>query len=186
LPSCKSFWLVEMQGFEPLAQSTRNVRYSDGLAVPVETFESTLEWNVGHMVNVTPAWAFGGTLSVGSQGGSGIFTGVKLRARRWISPDWSLELAGGLLESGAQYPSARGVTADLRINVRDQGAFFVRWDRVRVSVQSWPDDSYFDPGGHQQAVSLGAAAGSVPALIGTGALGLGYVILLALFLSDSN
>lgn len=183
LPACKSFWLVEMQGFTPLVQTKRLVRYSDGQPVEATAFESSLEWNLGHMVNVSPTFAIGGTLSVGPHGGSGIFTGLKARARHWLSEDLSLELAGGLLEAGGHYPSARGATADARINVRDHGAFFVRWDGVSLSGIQYPDASYVDEGGFQQAVYVGAAAGSVPALIGTGALGLGYVIVIALVIA---
>lgn len=186
LPACKSFWLLELQGFTPLAQTTRLVSYSDGRPVEMTAFEGTLEWNLGHMVNVSPTFAIGGTLSVGPHGGSGIFTGLKARARHWLSEDLSLELAGGLLEAGGHYPSARGATADVRINVRDQGAFFVRWDGVSLPGERHPDARYVDEGGFQQAVSVGVAAGSVPALVATGALGLGYVIFIALYLGASN
>lgn len=186
LPSCKSFWLVEMQGYTPLVQSTRPVSYGPGTPSDVQSFESNLEWNVGHMVNLTPTFALGGTLSIGPRGGSGIFTGAKLRARRWISPDWSLELVGGLLESGIRYPEARGVTFDVRVNVRDQGGFFVRWDGVSLAPETWQGNDYYDAGGFQQALSVGAVAGSVPALVGTGALGVGYLILLGVFLSNAD
>ena len=185
LPACKSFWVVEMQGYTPLAQSSRSVSYGGGPQVAVEAFESNLEWNLGHMVNLSSTLALGGTLSIGPSGGTGIFTGARVRARRWMSPDWSLELSGGLLDSDARYPSARGVTFDARVNIRDQGAFFVRWDGASLESESFPESEYFDAGGFQHALSIGAAAGSVPALVGTGALGLGYVILLGVYLSDS-
>lgn len=186
MPACKSYWLIEMQGYTPLTQTTRSVTYGGG-GGPVEmgVFESQLEWNVGHMVNLTPTFALGGTLSVGPHGGSGIFTGLKGRARHWLNPSLSLELAGGLLETGARHPSARGTTADVRINVRDQGAFFVRWDGVSLPEEEWPGGGT-DSGGFQQALSVGASAGSVPALIGTGALGLGYVIVMGLFLANAS
>lgn len=186
LPICKSYWLIELQAHTPLVQTTRLVSYSDGQPVEMQAFESNVEWNVGHMVNVTPTFAVGGALSVGPHGGSGIFTGLKARARHWLSEDLSIELAGGLLEYGQQYPSARGATADVRINVRDQGAFFVRWDGASLSRVQHPDASYVDEGGFQQAISVGAAAGSAPGLIATGALGLGYVILLGIFLADAS
>ena len=185
LPTCKSFWLLEMQGYTPLTRTSRRVTYGSVRPVEVQAFESNLEWNLGHMVNLTPTFALGGTLSIGPSGGTGIFSGARLRARRWISPDWSLEVSGGLLDSDVRYPSARGVTFDARVNIRDQGAFFVRWDGASLSPESFPESEYFDPGGFQQAISIGAAAGSVPALVGTGALGLGYVILLGVYLSDS-
>ncbi len=185
IPACKSFWIVEMQGYTPLAQSSRRVTYGGGPSVEIQAFESNLEWNLGHMVNLTPKFALGGTLGIGPSGGTGIFTGARVRARRWISPEWSVELSGGLLDSNVRYPSARGVTFDARVNIRDQGAFFVRWDGASLPPESFPEAEHFDPGGFQQAVSIGAAAGSVPALVGTGVLGLGYVILLGVYLSGS-
>ena len=186
MPACRTFWLLEMQGYTPLAQTTRNVTYSDGRPVAVTAFESTLEWNVGHMVNVAPNWAVGGVLSVGPQGGTGIFTGFKGRVRRWLSPDFSVEMSAGLLDAQVRYPPTRGATADLRLNIRDQGAFFVRWDGVSLDDIQFPDAGYAEEGGLQHAFSVGASAGSVPALIGTGALGLGYVIVLGLFLADAS
>jgi hypothetical protein len=186
LPTCKSFWIMEMQGYTPLAQTTRQVTYGDVAPVSRQAFESNLEWNLGHMVNLTPNLALGGTLSIGPTGGTGIFTGARLRARRWMSRDWSLELSGGLLDSNMRYPGVRGATFDARVNIRDQGAFFVRWDGASLSRESFPEYGHFDPGGFQQAFSIGAAAGSVPALVGTGALGLGYLILLGVYLSDAS
>lgn len=184
LPACKTFWLIELQGYKPLAQTTRTITYSDGNPVSVRAFEGTLEWNAGHMINLTPSFAVGGLLSIGPRGGSGAFAGLKARARHWLSEDLSVELTGGLLEAASQYPSGRGATADVRINIRDQGAFFVRWDGVSLGAREQVEPGYVDERGFQQAISIGAAAGSWPAVIGTGALGLGYVIVLGLFLAN--
>lgn len=186
LDACRSFWIIEMQGQTPLAQTTREVVYGGDVPSGLTAFESELEWNLGHMVNVTPKLAVGGVVSAGTNGGSGVLAGLKVRVRRWLTEDISLEVEGGLLRTEDRYPVAHGVTADLRVNVRDQGSFFVRWDGVDIAPLRAPGGSYFDPGGFEQALSVGVGLGSVPALVGTGALGLGYVILLATFLAHAD
>jgi hypothetical protein len=163
---------------------------SDNPETRREAFTETLEWNLGHMVNVSPGWALGGLFTIGT-GNDDALTGIKLRARRWMSRDVSVELEGGILRTNANnavYPGVTGSTADLRLNIRDQGSFFVRWDGVRLpSVEPIlvPGEfGYADPGGFQHGISVGASAGSIPALIGTGALGLAYTILFGLYWTD--
>ncbi len=184
LPECRSFWLIEMQGIAPLVQTDRQVSYGGGMETRSNAFDQVLEWNLGHMVNLTPTFAVGGVFTVGS-GGSDALTGVRARGRRWMSKDVSLELGGGLLRTtarGAAYAGVNGATVDLRLNIRDQGSFFVRWDGLSLpEVRQTGDWTFYDPGGFQQGLSVGASAGSVPALIGTGALGLAWTILFALF-----
>lgn len=187
LPACRSFWIVEMQGSTAVIQTTRLVSYGQGFETGTEAFDERLEWNLGHMVNLTPTFAFGGVLTVGN-GNTDALTGVRVRARRWLSPNVSMELQGGLLRTtagGAAYPGVNGGTVDLRLNIRDQGSFFVRWDGVSLPEKRVTDSWVFhDPGGFHHGLSVGASAGSVPALVGTGALGLAYTILLALWWND--
>lgn len=188
LPACKSFWLIEMQGSTAVVQTTRMVSYGGDLQTATDAFGEVLEWNLGHMVNVSPTFAVGGVLTVGS-GSSDALTGLRLRARHWLSDDLSVELEGGLLKTtagGAAYPGTNGATADLRLNIRDQGSFFVRWDGVSLPevlpTESW---MHHDPGGFHHALSVGASAGSVPALLGTGALGVAWVIFFAVYWTGS-
>lgn len=187
LPACKSFWILEMQGTTALVQTTRLVSHGDGYETATDAFDERLEWNLGHMVNVSPTFALGGVLTVGN-GNTDALTGVRLRARRWMSRDVSVEAEGGLLRTtagGATYPGVNGTTLGLRLNIRDQGSFFVRWDGVSIPEERRNDHWVFhDPGGFQHGLSVGASAGSVPALIGTGALGLAYTILLAIWWND--
>lgn len=185
LPDCKSFWIVEMQAHTPLAQTERTVIYAYGGPSRMQMFENVLEWNAGHMVNLTDRFALGGVATLGTQGVNG-FSGLKIRARRWMSEDVAVELQAGLLRTGERYPPATGMTADLRLDIRDQGAFFVRWDGVPLSEISHPETGHYDLGGFQQALSVGVGLGSVPALVGSGALGLGYVILLGIFLGHAD
>lgn len=152
-----------------------------------EPFDAVVEWNVGHMVNTSPGWALGGELTVGS-GNDDPLTGLRARARRWLTSDLSLELEGGIVRSNAadtQFPGIAGPTAALRLNARDQGFFYVRWDALSIPEESRPDIDH-DPGGTHHGVSVGAAAGSWPGLIGTGTLGLVYAVLLGTYVSQAS
>lgn len=184
LPACGSFWLIEMQRSTPLAQTSRTVRW--GTNGPEERWDAitqTWEWNLGYMANLTPDFALGALVTIGT-GNDDFLTGTKLRARRWLSPNLSLELEGGILwtnAGGPFSPPVSGSTADLRLNFRDQGSFFVRWDGFRLP-SSEPilvpgGYGFTDPGGFQHGISVGASAGSTPALIATGAFGLAIIIL---------
>lgn len=184
-PICRSFWIFEMQGQTPVAQSRRPIFYQDEPPVQMHSFESELEWNLGHMMNLTPSWALGGVVTLGTGTGDHI-SGVKARARRWLNPNVSLELQGGLLRTGNRQPAPMGVTADVRLNIRDQGSVFVRWDGVDLDELGTPGGHYYDPAAFAQAFSVGIGVGSTPAAIGTGALGLGFAIVLGLLLQDSN
>lgn len=186
-PACKSFWIVEMQASTPLAQTQRTVMYAGGMTRSVETFEHVLEWNLGHMVNLGPTFALGGVVTAGT-GANDPLTGLKVRVRRWLSPDVSVEAEGGMVRTNGShrfYPSATGGTADLRLNIRDQGSFYVRWDGVRLPQEDYLLDGGSDAGGFEQAFSVGVGLGSVPALAGTGAMGLGLVVLWAMVAGDS-
>jgi hypothetical protein len=186
VPACRSFWIVEMQGNTPLAQTERRVTWINDQSVPLETFDHVLEWNLGHMVNLSTTFAIGGVVTAGT-GSDGPFTGVKLRARRWLSPDLSLEAEGGLMRTNAmdsRFPAETGGTADFRLNIRDQGSFYVRWDGISLSEASFAVSGTDDPGGFQQAFSVGVGLGSFPALAGSGALGLAFLILIAMLADD--
>jgi hypothetical protein len=187
-PACKTFWIVELQGLIPMAQTTRTVQTGGGYTYEARAFEEVVEWNIGHMVNVGDRYAVGGVLTVGS-GGADPLTGVRLRGRRWLTEDLSLEIEGGLLRTdagGFRWAGVNGWTADVRLNIRDQGSFFLRYDGVNVPEQTypWSDAGYSDPGGLHHGLSLGATAGSVPALVGTGAMGLLYAVMLAIYIGN--
>ena len=191
LPACKTFWVVEMQGFVPIVQATRTLTYYDqdmvSFQYELESFEEAVEWNLGHMVNVGSGYAIGGILTAGT-GNSDPLTGIKVRGRKWLGENLSVELEAGLLRNdagGGQFGSVNGWTSDVRLNVRDQGSFFVRYDGVSVPQSSviGPYGS-FDPGGVDQGFSVGVSAGSVPALIGTGALAGFLAVLMASLWND--
>ena len=186
LPACKSFWIVEMQGHEPLVQTTRTIQYNHATPYQTDWTEFALEWNLGHMANVTPTLALGGVMTLGT-GSDGPFTGLKARARGWVSPAVSVELESGLLRTtggGGFYPARNGLTADVRLNVRDQGSFYVRWDGVDLPARV--TDFMDEPGGFHQALSIGVGLGSKPALWATGAVAAGYLALLGLLIASGG
>ena len=179
-PACGGFFLVEAQGVFPLLATTRLLDFSGGRSVRVESFESCLEWNLGYMVNVSPDWAVGGALSLGT-GSYDALTGVRARVRRWLGPQLSVEMQGGVVLTHARnfgLGVRKGATADARLNIGDHGSFFVRWDGVHVPPQRTPDDQIWDSGGFQQALHVGVGTGSTWTAIGTGALALWYTFLL--------
>jgi len=185
LPDCKTFWIVEMQAFVPLAQTTRTVT-SGPTDFPYpyasEAFENQVEWNVGHMVNVGDVYAVGGVFTVGP-GKSDAWRGIKVRGRRWLSGNLSMEVEAGLLRDNTGdlgWAGMSGWTSALRFNVRDQGSLFVRYDGASVPEKSHPDvSSFFDPGGVQHGLFIGASAGSWPALVGTVLANVALIVLYA-------
>jgi len=180
LPDCKSFWIVEIQGVLPVFQTSRGTTYGTVQPLRREAFSSQIEWNVGHMVNASRTWALGGELTLGS-GNDNPLTGMRARARRWVGSNVSVEGEAGVLWSNADHAtgsSLAGPTLGMRLNIRDQGAFFVRWDLIPIP-ETYGPGGFHDPGGAQHALLVGATAGSVPALAATGALGLAMLVVLS-------
>ena len=133
------------------------------------------------MANLGARYALGGVVTVGTGNGDGL-SGLKVRVRRWLSPDLAVEAEAGAVWTnvhGTRRPNTVGGTAAVRFNIRDQGAFYLRWDVVPLPEESQPW-GYYHPGGTQQGLSLGVSTGSVPALIGTGALGITLAVLVAM------
>ena len=196
LASCRSFWIVEAQGVFPLLASSRSILFPGaqgperagptGGSYSMKAFESQLEWNLGHMVNVSPRVAVGGAVTLGT-GSSDPLTGVRGRARWWITDEVSAEGEAGMLRSnggGGYHDAVNGATFGARLNIRDQGAVFLRYDVLQLPTVE--TEYQVDPGGRQSGFSLGVGVGSVPALVGTGAVGLVYAVLLGVFLAHSN
>ena len=181
-PACKSFWIVEMQGSSPVAQTSRTVRFDSDpersgspqfFEDQLTTFDSVIEWNLGHMANLGDKYALGGVVTVGSGNGDAL-SGLKVRLRRWLSSDFSVEAEAGALWSdagGMRRSDAIGGTAALRFNIRDQGAIYLRWDVLPLLEESQPW-GYYDPGGTQHALSVGLSAGDgVPLTVEGGGSG---------------
>jgi hypothetical protein len=181
-PACGGFFLIEAQGAFPLVSSAETVSFPGGTPVERDAFESRLEWNLGYMVNVSPAWAVGGAVTLGT-GSYDALTGVRARARRWLTPQMSVEVESGMLVTHAANLGGarplRGFTADARLNVGDHGSFFLRWDAVDVPAA--PAYGGFVPhsGGLEQALYVGVGTGSTWTVAGTAVLGLWYAFVIA-------
>lgn len=185
LPACRSFWIVEVQGALPVLQTRRKVWFTGADTIRWKPFSTQLEWSLGHMMNLDPSWALGGELTLGT-GSDSPLTAIRARARRWLNPDMSVEAEAGVHWSTGDHStlnSVAGPTLGLRLNIRDQGAFFVRWD-VLPLPETNRVDGFHDAGGTQHGLSVGATAGSVPAVVATGAIGVGWLVLAALFLGS--
>lgn len=172
---------MEAQGVFPLLSSSRLFTGPGGGPVEYPVFESKLEWSLGYMVNVTPMWAAGGAISVGT-GAYDALTGLRLRLRRWIRPQLSVEMQGGLVRTHASNLANRdldGISAEVRVNLDDQGSFFLRWDGLPVPEHTrWDGD--LQPRSFEQALHVGVATGSTWTVVGSGLLGLGWIVALAL------
>lgn len=181
-PTCGGFFIVEAQGVFPLVSSGRSFRIGNGHLIEQRAFESRLEWNLGYMTNVSPRWAVGGALSVGT-GSYDALTGLRARVRRWLHPQLSLELQGGLVRTHAANVAGGvvdGVSADVRLNVRDHGSFFVRWDGVPVPQRLHWDGTLL-PATFENALIVGVGTGSTWTVVGSGLLGLWYLAAIAGF-----
>ena len=190
IDTCSSFWLIEMQALTPLVQTSRVVERGSPFYFDDQIWHFAFEWNVGHMWNVNRDWAFGGMVTASTQP-QGVLGGLRARARRWITDDLSVESAIGYARVNGRTLSEgndHGISADLRLNIRDQGSFFLRWDyaNLKETRRGQFGDDYYDPGGAQHALSIGVGSGSVPALIGTGTLFVGLAILIGLYIAGDT
>ncbi|HSM03202.1 MAG TPA: hypothetical protein VK858_01220 [Longimicrobiales bacterium] len=173
LPECRGYLVVEVQGVFPVASTSQG--YAGVVGTPPQSRrvfrDSNLEFNLGYMVNATSALSLGGALTLGS-GSGGVPDGARARARWWMHPRLSVELEAGVhrtnlgsfVGSPLTGPSVAG-----RLNVRDLGAVFLRYDRVDV-----PADGRW-AGGPASAVSVGAGASSGAALVSGALIGLAVI-----------
>lgn len=180
-PACASFWLIEFQASRGwLLHDPPPSDFAD------RSF-TQYEWNLGHMGNVADHWALGATVSLGN-GSDDIFTGVRGRVRRWLTPDLSMEVEAGVAQSngdGRWYPALTAPSAGLRFNIQDRGSAFVRYDGFGA-----PDGRHFvgpdrplEPWGRRAEVRGGIALGGKPALAATGVVVAVYSVFIVLYLA---
>lgn len=185
-PSCRSFWLVELQASTALMapryeSSDPNIRFHP------DTGGEQYEWNLGHMANLDDRWALGATVSLGS-GVDDIFTGTRARLRRWLGTSASLELEVGLARSNANhnwYPDQTGLSTGLRLNILDYGSAFVRYDGFgEPELTPLPYDRGAE--GSQHFLRGGVGLGGKAALAGTGVVVVAYMVLWGLFAASGG
>ena len=182
-PHCQRFVLTELGYYARAAGSTESYSQtytgSDGQSTTTSYTEndmsSQLTWEVGMMTNRGPRAALGATLLLGF-GDSGGDVGLKGRYRRWLGRDGAaLDVGGGVIRGTTNGRSGTrtgtGLTGDVALNAADYGAIVVRMDMLRAE------------GRNTSAIYGGVRLGSKPALVGTGALAVGFVLLLMAFAS---
>lgn len=180
-PQCRRFVITELGYYARAAGSEFHYteRYTGPNGEPVENsfsdhdMSSQLTWEVGMMANRGPRSALGATLLLGVGDGGGD-VGLKGRYRRWLSNDGvALDVGVGVIRGSLNEPGGTavrgGVTADVALNAADYGAIVVRADMLRAEGRT------------ASALYGGVRLGSKPALLGTGALAVGFVFLLMAF-----
>jgi hypothetical protein len=171
LPGCRSFVIFELEGGLVVA-STTVVHESAVLTSEHPAFQNELKWHVGAMRNLSPAWAVGATVSLGS-GSPGPLTGIRLRARRWLRSPMSAELEAGAVFTGINRRfgsgSGWGPAIGLRLAAGDHASLFTRWEAAYARAGS--DGRFSREAGFHQAMYVGASAGSTIAVAGSAVLG---------------
>ncbi len=96
---------------------------------------------LGWMHNVAPNWGMGGTLLLLNDSDWGSRTGVKVRARRWLKPPFSVELGAGVYLSGDPN-AAPGFTGHVALNIADLVAITTQLEALPGTAQYpgsvWP------------------------------------------------
>ena len=186
LPACRSFALFELEVARAVA-STKILHQREGQTfTEYPFFGNELTWNLGAMRNMSQEWALGGTVSLGT-GSPGILTGMRLRARRWLSPPGSAELEAGIFSTGINQRVGSGMswgpTVGVRLNVADRFSVVSRWEAAHASAGS---DGFFErEAGLHHGLYLGASAGGTIAVAGTAVIGaVALFVLVALNQSD--
>lgn len=180
-PQCRRFVITELGYYARAAGSVFHYteRYTGPNGEPLENsfadndMSSQLTWEVGMMANRGPRTALGATLLLGVGDGGGD-VGLKGRYRRWLADDGvALDVGAGVIRGSLNGPrgtdTGGGITADVALNAADYGAIVVRADMLRAR------------GRNASALYGGVRLGSRPALLGTGALAVGFVFLLMAF-----
>ncbi|MBT8337175.1 MAG: hypothetical protein KJO11_11265 [Gemmatimonadetes bacterium] len=187
-PECASLWLVELQASTPLVRPSYE-RGDDGFRYRIDAAENQYEWNVGHLIAVGSDWAVGGTATLGT-GADDVFTGLRGRARRWVSDVVSVELEMGLARSNGSHAwleDQTGWSTGVRLNIQDFGAAFVRYDVYGApDARSYPGSIVPPINGSQHIVRGGVGLGGGVALAGTGVVLVAYAVLIGLFLGSGG
>lgn len=183
LPACASFALFELEGALAVA-STTEVHESSTLTTEYPVFENELKWHLGAMRNLSEEWALGATVSLGT-GSPSPLTGIRVRARRWLEPNVSLELEAGAVNTGINDRFGSGLgwgpTFGARLNLGDYVSVFTRWEGAYARAGS---TTYFSrKAGFHQGLYVGVSAGSTVAVAGSAVLG-GIALLVVHLLDD--
>lgn len=182
MESCRSFLLAEGGAHMLLAGSryTRNeydYRNRGGTRSPHLT--GHVNWEVGVMMNRSPAHAVGATVLVGADA-NGLRLGAKGRYRRWMGRDAALDLGAGVLAAqqsapfegadvnkpGNRHVWAGGLTGDAALGLTDWVSLSVRGDLL-LDAQGSPSHGVY--AGLRLGTRPAAVASVAPFVLALGA-----------------
>ncbi|MFH1219652.1 MAG: hypothetical protein V1694_04290 [Candidatus Eisenbacteria bacterium] len=116
-PACKTFWITEF-----------GLGYMQGTPRPAcPTCE------IGLMVNYREGYAIGGTTYVAFR--EPFRCGPMLRVRRWMSPNWSMNFAGGPIFGRGSQGVQPGFAAHVDVNYKDWVAPYLGLDALAGGLE---------------------------------------------------
>jgi len=169
LADCGAFWVLETGWC--LLQKESNVREEK------KRFLFTAD--VGYMRNITANSAVGATAYVGADDDAGQF-GLRLRYRRWLNRDVSLDVSPGILLTGEDNrvtPSFPGFVGTLTLGFADWAGITVLYQAIRYERSNF--DYAIADSGTQKSLYIGARFGSYAAIVFP-------AILLAIYAAESG
>jgi hypothetical protein len=210
LPQCRACFVTEFgYDFKATAPLHRRTIFSieDSISSTTSIYENPISGRhlisseLGVMYNITRDYAVGFTHFIGWDAGHSLFGGVKLRGRKWLNENSSIDVSGGALLWSAEGESFKqpGFIGNASWNLS-------RWQSVDLTITSrettpW-EYSYVDslggvgvryrtasPRQREVAVYLGHKLASKPGLVVNGAALLTTGVVVGIFLallSDSN
>ncbi len=154
-PTCKGFWVTELGLGYRVNGPQRGWPVSE----------------IGLMFNVNERYAIGGTSYVAYDAQYDDFRGgLKLRVRRWLNPDVSLNVSGGLILLGGDYREKYPeFTGHVDVNYKDLLAPYVGLDLLRIEQGS------LDGAGWHLGIRFGSYAGSGLSAVALALIGLWFV-----------
>lgn len=179
-PHCSSFYVTEFGYAFKLTSPLRNEYFTavgDSITSAYEyrvAGRHLLHSELGLMYNLGPDYAVGFSHVLGWDAGHILFGGVKLRARRWLSDQSSIDVSGGAI-----LWSSEGDLIEQPSFIGSASMSFSHWQRVDLIVTSMStrpfEYIYYDTGGvptrsfsprnRELGVHLGHTLGAKPGLV---------------------
>jgi len=157
-PDCESFWITE-------------AGYTPRLSAPPRPLKESfyLHWELGYMRNLdNRQWALGGAGFLGLDDDGSRFA-LKVRLRRWLGQDVSVDLAPGILFAGSDShfeSNVPGFTGHLAINHREWLQVVAMLEVIDLEPkQAFPDLEPNTDVSWYGGVKLGGVAGVIGTVI---------------------
>lgn len=164
LPECRTFLVTELGVYARLDD--------DPTGATDNPVYFTLD--VGLMKNVSPTTALGFT-AYGGTGDSHARVGARFRYRRWLSRDFSLDVAPGVIvygsEDGGYTHQAPGLVLGTSLNWRDWVALGLEVEHSRYEIEGYTPGEFAAPEKASDTTwRVGGKLGSAPGVLGTAVL----------------